>query len=344
MDVNLIPSALRSKAIDKYLLEENTKREETFGGPKVLLLGASDSGKSTFLKQLRLLYTEGFTDHERKDFKIQIITGLLAVCLRVIDELEDWAKDCYSGLILFATQGVVTANGLDPEIISSIEAFWSDPVVKEKYQSLSSVIPHNTYMYFNMINSIGTKEYLPSNDDILNLRTVTQTIQHHTFFVNDLHYNFYDVSGLKYHRKRWLPYFHDATVLMFIVNMDGYRMTMSEDGKTNRMKDSIDLFKSCVNHEFLKNAGIILFFNKHDLFLKSLESYPVTDYFPGYNGKANDPTAVVAYFKKKFQQQLENENRSLVTHRTCCTDQKLMKTVIHSIMVTRIAGNMENML
>lgn len=42
----------------------------------ILLLGAGESGKSTWLKQLRLLYLGGFTSLERQNYLVVIVRNL----------------------------------------------------------------------------------------------------------------------------------------------------------------------------------------------------------------------------------------------------------------------------
>jgi guanine nucleotide-binding protein subunit alpha len=57
-----------SKGIDKQLTEELTHTKRTQYTPKVLLLGSTDSGKTTFIKQLKLIYSHGFSQSEKVEF------------------------------------------------------------------------------------------------------------------------------------------------------------------------------------------------------------------------------------------------------------------------------------
>ena len=50
---------------------------------------------------------------------------------------------------------------------------------------------------------------------------------------------FYDVSGLKHHRKQWMGYFTDVHAILFVVSLSCYDQMMSEDRNTNRMEDAI---------------------------------------------------------------------------------------------------------
>ena len=66
----------RSRQIDRQLKsldkEKDWKREM-----KVLLLGAGESGKSTFLKQMRIIHGEDYSDSDRLEFRPLIYHNIL---------------------------------------------------------------------------------------------------------------------------------------------------------------------------------------------------------------------------------------------------------------------------
>jgi hypothetical protein len=52
-------------------------------------IGAGESGKSTILKQMRLIHTEGFQEHERKEVR-QVIFSNMVVAFKIIaEEMRD---------------------------------------------------------------------------------------------------------------------------------------------------------------------------------------------------------------------------------------------------------------
>jgi len=60
----------RSKEIDKQLLE--LKRQER-NVIKILILGTGESGKSTLVKQMKIIHSEGYTKEEMMSFRVCII-------------------------------------------------------------------------------------------------------------------------------------------------------------------------------------------------------------------------------------------------------------------------------
>ena len=57
-----------------------------------------------------------------------------------------------------------------------------------------------------------------------------------------------------------------------------------EDGSTNRMMESINLFGQMCDHPCFTETNMILFLNKKDLFADKLKIRPLTVTFPDYTG------------------------------------------------------------
>ncbi|KAI8609594.1 guanine nucleotide binding protein [Chytriomyces sp. MP71] len=77
-----------SKGIDKKIEEERKAAESVI---KLLLLGAGETGKSTILKQMKLIYTSGFTEQDRKSARAAIILGIctsVKVLVNAMTELQ----------------------------------------------------------------------------------------------------------------------------------------------------------------------------------------------------------------------------------------------------------------
>ncbi|KAJ3218239.1 guanine nucleotide-binding protein subunit alpha [Dinochytrium kinnereticum] len=76
---------VQSKAIDRALRQEQLENETMI---KLLLLGSGESGKSTVLKQFRLIHGVGFTDSERRSFKPAIIANVMNCSKVLVEAME----------------------------------------------------------------------------------------------------------------------------------------------------------------------------------------------------------------------------------------------------------------
>lgn len=67
------------------------------------------------------------------------------------------------------------------------------------------------------------------------------------------------------------------------------------------MLESIQLFKSICNNRFFRQAGMILFLNKKDLFAEKLRFSSIKVCFPEYAGKAILPSTAVVRASLRFR-------------------------------------------
>ena len=65
--------------------------------------GAGESGKSTVLKQMRLLHTKGFSSSERKQWKVTIFNNLLHAFQVIFGAMEEQEVD-------FAEEGNIVSS------------------------------------------------------------------------------------------------------------------------------------------------------------------------------------------------------------------------------------------
>jgi RecA-family ATPase len=79
---------LRSKEIDSYLAAERKRYEKFMEEPKVLILGSSDSGKSTLLKQLKIMHGGGFSDEEKGFSKKAIVSNIVRAMATLVKLCE----------------------------------------------------------------------------------------------------------------------------------------------------------------------------------------------------------------------------------------------------------------
>ena len=80
------------------------------------------------------------------------------------------------------------------------------------------------------------------------------------FMQNNITYQLFDVGGQRLERRKWLHCFDDIKAVLFVAALSGYDMTLTEDGTTNRMEESLNLFHAICNNKFFDNSLIIFCF------------------------------------------------------------------------------------
>jgi G-protein alpha subunit len=163
--------------------------------------------------------------------------------------------------------------------------------------------------------------------DMLNAKIPTKGIKEAVFEIKNMYFHFFDVSGQKEQRMRWMPYFNGNTdAIFFCTSSAGYCQSMDEDPTVNRMLDSLAIFETLANHPLLSSSVIIIFFNKVDLLFERLKKYPVKRYLPHYF-RTNDSKSFLEFLCSEFKRSTFEKKR-LHIHATICTDKGLIiKTI-----------------
>ena len=135
---------------------------------KILLLGPRGFGKDTFLKQLKLLYGNGFDD----EYRIKLIPHIYKQTIKGIQYLT---KQC--NINLFSEDGKMAAEYLlnfnkdIPEEgnkalpIESIQILLKEQMII--FMHKFGVLNENTY-FLSHIDRIAQQDYIPNDEDIIN--------------------------------------------------------------------------------------------------------------------------------------------------------------------------------
>lgn len=306
--------------INAELRKEKTKLDSEI---KLLLLGAGESGKSTIAKQMKIIHLDGFTKEECESYK-SIIAANTVGSMRVLvkaaadmghnvseDNREAAARICDDKLF----SGVLT-----PSYGRDIKALWEDEAIRSTFaRSASFQLNDSAGYYFDAIDRLVLPDYVPTPQDVLRSRTKTTGIIETEFEVQGTHFRMVDVGGQRSERKKWMYCFQDVTAVIFCVAMSEYDLNLYEDDRTNRMHESLKLFKEIANTKWFLNTSMILFLNKKDLFAEKIKKVSLTVAFPEYKGGLNYAEAA-KYIREIFLAQCDNPKKPVYVHETCATD------------------------
>ena len=130
---------------------------------------------------------------------------------------------------------------------------------------------------------------------------------------------------------------------MFLAAISEYDQVLAEDGQTNLLKESVNLFRTILNYQWFKRTAVVLFLNKKDLLEEKIKKgrNPVSNFFPDCYG--DDYENAVEYFKELFLESNPNPGeRDIYPHITCAVDPKNIKvvdTAVQVVIMNVILGN-----
>ncbi|XP_058972851.1 guanine nucleotide-binding protein G(o) subunit alpha-like [Pocillopora verrucosa] len=335
----------RSRAIDKNLKAESVRAEREV---KLLLLGAGESGKSTIVKQMKIIHDHGFTAEDYSQYKPLVFSNAIYSLLKIIRAMDKLRIDFETDERLMDAKMVfdVVARADDqepftPELTAAMKRLWQDGGIKQCFRrSREYQLNDSARYYLDAIERIGAENYEPTAQDLLRTRVKTTGIVEIQFDFKRLHFKLFDVGGQRSERKKWIHCFEDVTAIIYCVALSAYDLTLQEDETTNRMEESLKLFESIVNNRWFVETSVILFLNKKDLFEEKISTSPLTICFPDYSGP-NTYEAGCLYIRKQFEAKNLNDEKEIYVHLTCATDTDNITFVFNAVTDTIIANNLK---
>ncbi|KAI9767798.1 MAG: G-Protein alpha subunit [Geoglossum simile] len=341
-------NASRNREIDKMIRADERKMSKEI---KLLLLGAGESGKSTILKQMRLLYASGFSKNEREDYRCIIFSNILnafKILVDAMDQLEIQFENEENGeyLPLIALdRGLDNGEKFPIEYLKPFKSMWVDPGLRVAVEKGNEFALHDNLSYFFQdIDRLFDRSYVPNDQDILRCRLKTTGITETVFELGFLTYRMFDVGGQRSERKKWIHCFENVNCLMFLVAISGYDQCLVEDKDGNQMQEALMLFESIANSQWFSRSALILFLNKIDLFKKKLVSSPIPQYFPDFVGDHTNPKLAGKFFQAKFKGLNRNPAKDIYTHFTNATDTNLLKITMGSVRDMIIQRNLHELI
>ncbi|VDN08384.1 unnamed protein product [Thelazia callipaeda] len=313
----------KSKAIDQEMMQGHVAQQKVV---KLLLLGAGECGKSTVLKQMRLLHTPGFTDEEMMQQKTIIYNNIVQAMVSILKGMkslnipfENPEREADASLVMDLAKGSNEPEPLTPELTIAIKNLWADKgVCKDAYERGNE---------FQMVESSA-------------YRIKTTGIVEVKFKMKNVDFRVFDVGGQRSERKKWIHCFEDVNAIIFIAAISQYDQVLFEDETTNRMVESMRLFESICNSRWFINTSIILFLNKKDLFAEKIKRVSIKTAFPEYNGPQTYDDSV-RYIEEQFEALNTNPEKTIYIHQTCATDTNQVQIILDSVIDMIIQANLQ---
>eukprot|EP00050_Salpingoeca_kvevrii_P005828 m.285873 g.285873 ORF g.285873 m.285873 type:complete len:344 (-) comp11468_c0_seq1:1705-2736(-) len=321
------PEEARSAAIDAELKVVKVQLRKEI---KLLLLGAGESGKSTIVKQMKIIHGRGFTDEERIGFIPLIHQNIMTSMYNMLMAMPQLGialadKSLQSTAMQFLE---AHSSGVDRAPLDLVSSLWKDEGIQRVFaRSREYQLSDSTDYYMSAIPRIQAQGYLPSEQDVLRARVPTTGVIEYTFILKKITFRMVDVGGQRSQRRKWIHCFEDVTSLIFIVALSEFDQTLIESPTTNRMAEAISLFRHITREKFFRHTSVILFLNKTDLLEKKIAKSNVKDYFSDYQGDPRDFKEVKTYFLSVFERIKDH----LYPHFTCATDTSNIKFVFDSV-------------
>lgn len=341
-----------SKNIDKMIKKDQRALKKEV---KLLLLGAGESGKTTFLKQMKIIHGLYFDERELSEYKITIYLNCVKGMKVLVDARHKLAipwgnphNDTFGCQIMKFEQSMSLDTKTFMSYVPCLQRLWADSAIKEAFKRRSEFQLADSLQYFMQeLDRIGSQEYTPTNQDILYSRKATKGIHEFTIQINgNIPFRFTDVGGQRSQRQKWMQCFDKVTSVIFITSTSEFDQVIQEDRKTNRVEESRKIFDTVVNYPVFEQVSFIIFFNKMDLLAEKIKNSPhsFSDYNPEFSGDPRNLEDVKRYMLGSMVSVRQKNKKPLFHHFTTAVNTENITVVFSSVKDTILHKNLETLM
>ncbi|XP_068559347.1 guanine nucleotide-binding protein subunit alpha-14-like [Cebidichthys violaceus] len=314
---------------------------------KLLLLGTGESGKSTFIKQMRIIHGGGYTDEDKKSYAklvYQNIFTSMQAMTRAMEALSisftDPKNQNHANSVLEVE--VDKVEEFQQSFAVAIRSLWDDAGIQECYERRREYqLSDSTKYYLTDLDRISQPSYIPDLQDILRVRVPTTGIIEYPFDMENVIFRMVDVGGQRSERRKWIHCFENVTSIIFLVALSEYDQVLAECDNENRMDESKALFKTIITYPWFQRSSVILFLNKTDILKEKIMHSHVVTYFPEFTGPQQDTTSAQEFILKMYQDQNPDKGKQLYPHFTCATDTENIRFVFVAVKDTILRHNLK---
>jgi guanine nucleotide-binding protein G(i) subunit alpha len=294
---------------------------------KLLMIGTTASGKSTFAKQMKILHMNGFSDSEKEDFKRILAWNLMLAVNELLEQAKKLGRLENSALL---DKYKPHETQLTSEIAQELTRLWKDKTIQEVYATAQKHLTlTNVPYYFEHAEQWADPNYTLTNEDILHARQRTSGFVEHKFKVGKYTWNLVDAGGQRAERRKWVKYYEGIVAVIFVASLDDWDIPCPEEPNKTRLQESLEVFESMINHEWFSQLPWILFLNKSDLFAEKLKKVNLSETFKEYKG-GDDFDKGVEFIRELYMSKVKNKT-PIYVHTTCALDTNKVKTVFEDV-------------
>jgi len=353
---NLIANCCKSnERIEEDKINEQINRElrrhkkDARRELKLLLLGTGESGKSTFIKQMRIIHGDGYDDDDKRGFIKLVYQNILTSILNMTAAMQTIHIE-YEFQENYEAADDMKEVEIDQIVsykdfikyVPAIKKIWADSGIQQCYDRRREYqLSDSTRYYLTDLDRIQEEDYLPTQQDILRVRIPTTGIIEYPFDLDQIMFRMVDVGGQRSERRKWIHCFENVTSIMFLVALSEYDQVLVEAGNENRMEESKALFRTIITYPWFTNSSVILFLNKKDLLEEKIMTSNLADYFPSFEGPPQNHEAAKEFILGMFVDLNPDQDKIVYGHFTCATDTENIRFVFAAVRDTILQSNLK---
>ncbi|XP_041825085.1 guanine nucleotide-binding protein G(q) subunit alpha-like [Melanotaenia boesemani] len=314
---------------------------------KLLLLGTGESGKSTFIKQMRIIHGTGYSDADKKGFTRVVFQNIVTAIQALISAMSTLQIDYVDDQNISHAEKLSQVDStqvstLESWQVDAIKRVWNDHGIQKCYDRRREYqLSDSAKYYLTDMDRIADPAYIPTLQDILRVRVATTGIIEYPFDLSKVLFRMVDVGGQRSERKKWIHCFENVTSIIFLAALSEFDQVLYESENDNRLVESLALFKTIMSCQWFQESSTIIFLNKTDLLEEKITKSHLATYFPEYTGPQADAESAKKFILRMYVDRHSGRHKPLYSHYTCATDTENIRVVFKAVRDTLLRDNLE---
>ena len=280
---SVVRAHARSMNIDRVL---RASAQETTVVIRVVVLGRKASGKTTFTRQARTLFSAqkkngpaAFTEDEIGKARALMHSVALTTMQSLLRIADECGFHIDSAAEAEAVRHATVRGGVPPSLVPALNALWrEEPAIERAWEHRSTTIndiPANAAYFVQRVGAAAGETFKPDATDLIKLYFPTHGISEtRTMLPAGRIFravNFYDVgstgvTGSASRYRRISELFVDARAVLYCVSLADYDVTTTVDGElVNKLGEAIKEYERLLSSSAWERCMIILLFTHRDM-------------------------------------------------------------------------------
>lgn len=266
---------------------------------RIMLIGPSNSGKTTFLTQLEGLSTPNFTDTDYDNFRLVIQDNVVSFLQQTMDSLERKNTELSPAFRKYIDPYLnIRTSGIElsESDVNRLKNIYLQPVIQKEMSALYvHQYPHAQYIIRNL-QTLLNKDFQPTMNSLTRARVRTVGINRKAFVHKDDLIQILDCGGARSERSK-IKSTTNISKIIFFISLSDYDLPLYEANDVNRLDDALDFYHQVCDDKDFERCPITLVFTHYDMLCEKLKTDldSFLQRFPDFKGNVYDPAECAEY-------------------------------------------------
>uniref|UniRef100_A0AC35U3M2 G-protein alpha subunit n=1 Tax=Rhabditophanes sp. KR3021 TaxID=114890 RepID=A0AC35U3M2_9BILA len=269
---------------------KNQEESENDSALRILLLGSPESGKSTLMEQIRLLYNQEFKENELYQRKSFLYNNILESMRCILNHMKEHsisfgseANQAKADIILDDFENIY--GPFNAREYDCLESLWSDENVIQTYQMRARYNLNDSAGYFfDSLKRINDINFKPTPQDLIMAYSPTIGIQTLIFTAKHKSYQLIEYAGNKFDATKLKDIYEGIDAVFFCLAISEYDQIPISDPEITKLQFSLKMLDKVCECSRDQQVPLFVFLNETDVFQEKLDISPLGVHFDDYSG------------------------------------------------------------